>query len=256
MAEMRDQRAEAPSQAKADGRSEGAPAKRCKQGGDSAPTHEGTNQHQPSKRSRFALAALNFTFADIQTGVGPYLAIYLTHMHHWDAAAIGIATSSAGFATVVAQTPAGAIIDHVTFKRTLLLVAALVGGAGAVALIGLQPLGLVVAAQIIIGAGFAFVPPGIAAITLGMVGGAVLAAQQGRNQAWNAGGNVAFAVIAGLLGYFATLSWIFYFVGLLGILTAVFSYTIKKRDIDDKIARQAPENDETPHHVSEPLAQS
>lgn len=93
-----------------------------------------------------------------------------------------------------------------------------------------------------IGAAFAFVPPGIAAITLGMVGGAALANQQGRNQAWNAGGNVSFAVIAGLLGYFAALSWIFYFVGLLGILTAVFSYTIKKRDIDDKVARQAPED--------------
>jgi len=123
-------------------------------------------------------------------------------------------------------------------------VAALVGGAGAVALTMLGTLPLVVAAQMVLGAAFAFVPPSIAAITLGMVGGAALAGQQGRNQAWNAGGNVAFAVIAGLLGYFAALSWIFYFVGLLGILTAVFSYTIKKRDIDDKIARQAPEDDE------------
>lgn len=79
-----------------------------------------------------------------------------------------------------------------TFKRTLLLVAALIGGAGAVTLIGLHSFTLVIAAQIVIGAAFAFVPPGIAAVI-------------------------------------AALSWIFYFVGLLGVLTAVFSYTIKKR---------------------------
>lgn len=153
---------------------------------ESAASDERATERHPSKRSRFALAGLNFTFADIQTGVGPYLAIYLTHVRHWDAASIGIATSSAGFATVVAQTPAGAIIDHVNFKRTLLLVAALVGGAGAVALTLLGTLPLVVAAQTVLGAAFAFVPPGIAAITLGMGGGAALAGQQGRNQAWNA----------------------------------------------------------------------
>lgn len=75
-----------------------------------------------------------------------------------------------------------------------------------------------------------------------MVGSAALAGRQSRNQAWNAGGNVFFAACAGLIGYFAKLSWIFYFVALLALLTAFFSYTIKKGDIDDDVARQAPED--------------
>ncbi len=195
----------------------------------------------PSARSLRALDALNFTFADIQTGVGPYLAIYLVGVRHFDAASIGIATSAAGFATVLAQTPAGAIIDAATFKRTLLAIAACIGGVGAIALALIPTLWPIVTTQIIIGGAFAFVPPGIAAISLGMVGSAALAKRQGRNQAINATGNVFFAVVAGALGYFAQLSWIFYLIFALGALTAFFALSIEKSDIDDDRAREAPE---------------
>lgn len=195
----------------------------------------------PSRRSLRALDALNFTFADVQTGVGPYLAIYLVGVRHFDAASVGIATSAAGFATVIAQTPAGAVIDGATFKRTLLAIAACVGGVGAIALAFFPTLWPIVATQVVIGGAFAFVPPGIAAVTLGMVGSAALAKRQGRNQALNAAGNVFFAVVAGALGYFAQLSWIFYLILALGALTAYFALAIEKDDIDDDAAREAPE---------------
>ncbi len=207
-----------------------------------------------SKRSLGALDALNFTFADIQTGVGPYLAIYLVGVRHFDAASVGIATSAAGFATVIAQTPAGAVIDGATFKRTLLAIAACVGGIGAVTLALLPTLWPIVATQIAIGAAFAFVPPGIAAISLGMVGSAALAKRQGRNQAFNAAGNVFFAVTAGALGYFAALSWIFYLILALGALTAFFALTIQKDDIDDDAAREAPEAQYGKREAPQPFA--
>ena len=41
------------------------------------------------------LDALNFFLADVRDGLGPYLAIYLLTVQHWDEATIGIVLSVA-----------------------------------------------------------------------------------------------------------------------------------------------------------------
>ncbi|WP_236147186.1 MFS transporter [Scytonema millei] len=77
-----------------------------------------------SKKSLRSLDRLNFFLADVRDGVGPYLAIYLQASHKWNPANIGIAMSAMGIATVVAQTPAGAVVDRLRQKRLLVVVAA------------------------------------------------------------------------------------------------------------------------------------
>ena len=64
-----------------------------------------------------ALDALNFFLADVRDGLGPYLAIYLLTEQKWDEASIGIVMSVAALAGIIAQTPAGALIDRSTAKR-------------------------------------------------------------------------------------------------------------------------------------------
>ena len=57
------------------------------------------------------LDALNFFLADVRDGLGPYLAIYLLAVQH----GTGLQSarmSVAGIAGVLAQTPAGALIDR------------------------------------------------------------------------------------------------------------------------------------------------
>ncbi|WP_210234906.1 hypothetical protein [Methylocystis sp. B8] len=49
-------------------------------------------------RNRTALDWLNFLLADVQGGVGPFLAIYLWSNHGWDATYIGIVMTIAGIA--------------------------------------------------------------------------------------------------------------------------------------------------------------
>jgi sugar phosphate permease len=78
------------------------------------------------QRANRALDAANFFLADVRDGLGPYLAIYLLTEQKWDAASIGLVMSIAGFAGIVAQTPAGALIDTIRAKRLMMACAALI----------------------------------------------------------------------------------------------------------------------------------
>src|SRR4051794_41431310 len=82
----------------------------------------------PSRTTLRALDALNFFLADVRDGLGPYMAIYLISKRHWDPSRVGIAMSAMLIGTVVAQTPAGALIDRTRRKR---LAGALAAGLGA-----------------------------------------------------------------------------------------------------------------------------
>src|SRR5438270_11572267 len=83
---------------------------------------QSANQKQRANR---ALDATNFFLADVRDGLGPYLAIYLLTEQKWDEAHIGMVMSAATIAGIVAQTPAGALIDATKAKRLVMVVAAL-----------------------------------------------------------------------------------------------------------------------------------
>src|SRR3954470_4068563 len=74
---------------------------------------------------RRPLDALNFFLADVRDGLGPYLAIYLLTVQRWDEASIGVVMSIATLAGLLAQTPAGALVDATRAKRALVAGAAL-----------------------------------------------------------------------------------------------------------------------------------
>jgi len=77
-----------------------------------------------SRRSLRALEWLNAIIADVRTGVGPYLAIYLRASRHWDPAHVGLVMSVTDMASVLAQTPAGAFTDRARRKPLLIVGAA------------------------------------------------------------------------------------------------------------------------------------
>ena len=83
------------------------------------------NSGDPGMRARRPLDALNFFLADVRDGLGPYLAIYLLTEQKWDEASIGIVMSIATSAGILAQTPAGALVDVIRAKRGLMMAAAL-----------------------------------------------------------------------------------------------------------------------------------
>src|SRR3954453_15690868 len=105
---------------------------------------------QPSRQSLRALDALNVVLADVRDGLGPYLAIFLA-TKHWDPSRIGLAMSAMGVATVVAQTPAGALIDGTRRKRSWMAASAAVIALAAVAMARVPTLPVILAAQGAIG---------------------------------------------------------------------------------------------------------
>jgi MFS family permease len=66
-----------------------------------------------------ALEWLNFFLADVQTGLGPFLAAYLA-ASGWNPGRVGYVLTFGGLVTVAMQTPAGAVVDAMRRKRLLI----------------------------------------------------------------------------------------------------------------------------------------
>lgn len=121
-----------------------------------------TSRDQPARRP---LDALNFFLADVRDGLGPYLAIYLLTVQHWNEAQIGLVMSIAALAGIAAQTPAGALVDHTRAKRGLVIVAAVIVTLGSLVMPLISSFWLVAATQGLTGAAGSVFAPAIAAIT-------------------------------------------------------------------------------------------
>jgi MFS family permease len=100
----------------------------------------------------------------------------------------------------------------------------------------------VLAAQVLIGGFSSIFLPAIAAISLGVVGHRLFDRQQGRNQTFNAAGNVVAAVSMGIVGYFSNRA-IFFLVALLALPTLASLARIRPDEIDHDLARNAGEGD-------------
>ena len=195
-----------------------------------------TPRRQPSARSRRGLDGLNFFLADVQTGVGPFLAIYLAD-YHWDPGAVGTALMVGGLAGIAAQTPAGALVDRLRAKRTL-VAAGVVALAAAALLIAFVPrFWPVMAAQALIGATSSVFVPTVCAISMGLVGREAFDRRQGRNQTFNSAGNVVAAVGMGAIGYYLANRDIFFFVVAMVAPTLVCLVMVDPAEIDHEAAR-------------------
>src|ERR1017187_4821222 len=151
-------------------------------------------------RSLHSLEWLNFFLADVQTGLGPFLAAYLAS-NGWNPGRVGFALTFGGLVSVALQTPAGAVVDAAHQKRALLGANLGVLVVGAFLLMGhISPL-RVYSAQFLIGGAGAFLAPKVAAITLGIVGHQAFDKQFGRNQGFNSAGNVFTALLVAYASY-------------------------------------------------------
>ena len=186
-----------------------------------------------------ALMALNFCIADVQNGMGPYVALFLQSAVGWGPAQIGTVLAAGNLAQVVAQTPAGALIDRLRKKRALLTVGIVFIAAACLATVWFTSLPVVTAAQALIGVAGAIFPPCLAAVALGLVGRQRMDRQMGTNQAFNAGGNMFAALALGAIGYFFGMKWMFYLVGGLCVAAVACVSFIRASDIDYDLARGA-----------------
>jgi len=184
------------------------------------------------------LLSVNFFAGDVVAGIGPYLAIYLLSAYHWSPGAIGLALAVGSITTVIVQTPAGAIIDAVKWKRAILAVCAIAVGAGtALVIVTEDPTWVVYSAQILVGIASAFLGPGIAAITLGIVGPGRFTEQTSANQAWNHAGNVFGAAAGAALALWWVTEGVFWLIIGMAACMAISVFLIDGKAIDHDTAR-------------------
>ena len=151
-----------------------------------------------------ALDLVNFFVADVQTGFGPFVAVYLT-THKWTQIEIGFALTLGTMTSLICQLPAGALVDSARNKRVAAS-CALVGIMAAALLLALRPNQLpVLLAQMLHGVASCVITPSIAAISLHLVGHAGLGERLGRNARYGSIGNGLAAAVMGATGaYFST----------------------------------------------------
>ena len=183
-----------------------------------------------------ALQATNFFLADVQTGLGPFLAAYLAGSG-WQPSRVGLVLTLGGLVSVMLQTPAGALVDRAHSKRLLLVIALAVLACGAILLSLTAAPWAVYTSQFLIGGAGPFLAPTLAAITMGLVGRELFDRQFGKNQSFNSAGNVFCALlIAGVSRLFGNRA-IFITAGLLTLPTVLSISRVRGRDIDYELAR-------------------
>jgi MFS family permease len=197
----------------------------------------------PSARTLRGLDWLNFFLADVQTGIGPFLAIYLAG-YDWDEERVGIALTVGGIAGILTQTPAGGLVDRLRSKRALIAAGTVALAVGALLIALVPTFWSVMSAQVLIGGTSSIFGPAICAISLGTVGHRLFDRRQGRNQGFNSAGNVMAAVSMGLLGYYVSNRSIFFFVLASTVPTIFTLLMIRPAEIDYELARGAKEGNE------------
>ena len=188
----------------------------------------------PPTASRGSLRGLDwfiFFLADVQTGFGPFVAVYLT-TQKWTQGQIGLVLSIGGIVALIGQMPGGAIVDAARSER---LVAGL-----AVATIGVSALGyaawpifpVIVAAATLHAAASCVLGPAIAAISLGLVGPLAIGERFGRNARYASLGNGVAAAVMGTAGYLVSSRSVFLVTFALAIPTLLALGRIREREID------------------------
>lgn len=170
----------------------------------------------PAKRNLWALDLLNFFLADVQTGFGPFVAVYLT-THKWTEVDIGLALSLGTITAMVSQIPAGAVVDFMRSKRAAAAVGIIAVMAAALMMAVLPNQLPVAVAEILHGIASCIITPAVAAVSLRLVGHAALGERLGRNASFASMGNGLAAGVMGGIGTYLSSAAVFWLTALLAL---------------------------------------
>jgi MFS family permease len=189
----------------------------------------------PSRRSLRRLDWFVFLVADVQTGFGPFVAVYLTSQK-WTQIEIGLVLTVAGLVSLVGQIPGGALIDWVRSERVVAAVAVSLIATAALVYATFPVFPAVLTAATIHAAASCVLGPAIAAISLGLVGHAAISERFGRNARFaSIGAALSAGVMAGF-GYFFSPQAVFFVTAALLLPTLLVLRGIAAAEIDPERA--------------------
>jgi predicted MFS family arabinose efflux permease len=199
----------------------------------------GSEPPAPSHRSLRGLDWFVFFVADVQTGFGPFVSVYLT-AQRWTQVDIGLILSAAGFVSLIGQMPGGALVDAARSERFVAGVAVAAICVSALTYAALPIFPTVLAGSILHAAASCVLGPAIAAISLGLVGHAAIGERLGRNARFASIGNGLAAAAMGACGYFLSARAVFVVTVLLLIPALLALRRIAENEIDPERAHGAP----------------
>jgi predicted MFS family arabinose efflux permease len=185
----------------------------------------------PSRQSLRGLDWFIFFLADVQTGFGPFIAVYLT-TQKWTQAQIGLVLSIGGLVGLIGQMPGGAIIDAARSERLVAGFAIATIGCSALAYAAWPIFPVVVLAATLHAAASCVLGPAIAAISLGLVGPLAIGERFGRNARFASLGNGIAAAVMGTCGYLISSRSVFLVTFILAFPTLLALSRIRERDVD------------------------
>jgi MFS family permease len=193
----------------------------------------------PSRRSLRGLDWFVFFVADVQTGFGPFVAVYLTS-HKWTQVDIGLVLTTAGIVALLGQIPAGALLDAARSERFVAAIAVALISASALAYAGWPVFPVILAAACLHAASSCVLGPAMAAISLGLVGPSGIGERLGRNARFASIGAGLSAAIMGLVGHVLSTGSVFLVTAALLLPTWVALSMIVPIEIDAAQAHGAP----------------
>jgi MFS family permease len=174
----------------------------------------------------------------VQTGFGPFVSVFLT-TQKWTQVDIGLVLSAAGFVSLIGQMPGGALVDAARSERRVagIAVAAICFSALGYAALPIFP--MVLSAAVVHALASCVLGPAIAAISLGLVGHALIGERLGRNARFASIGNGLAAAAMGAVGYFSPRA-VFIVTVLLLVPALLMLRNISEAEIDPERAHGAP----------------
>ena len=204
---------------------------------------------KPSRESQRGLDWFIFFLADVQTGFGPFIAVYLT-TQKWTQVEIGFVLSIGGIIGLLGQMPGGAIVDAARSERLMAGLAVATIGCAALAYALWPIFPVVTAAATLHALASCVLGPAIAAISLGLVGPLAMGERLGRNARFASLGNGSAAALMGATGYLLSNQAVFFVTALLAIPTLMALARIRGQEIDvaqshGAVVREVPDKEAT-----------
>ena len=198
-----------------------------------APEHDGgePGKPEPSRQSLRGLDWFIFFLADVQTGFGPFIAVYLT-TQKWTQVEIGFVLSIGGIVGLLGQMPGGAIVDAARSTRLVAGAAVLTICFCALGYAAFPVFPIVITAATLHAMASCVLGPAIAAVSLGLVGPLRIGERLGRNARFASLGNGVAAAVMGTCGYYLSSRSVFVVTFLLALPTLYALSRIRGRDID------------------------
>ncbi|HEY2136095.1 MAG TPA: MFS transporter [Xanthobacteraceae bacterium] len=189
----------------------------------------------PSQASERGLDGFVFFVANVQTGFGPFISVYLTSMA-WTQVDIGLMLTIGSLVALAGQMPGGALVDAARSERFVAGVAVALIGASAL-IFAVWPVYLaVLCGTVLHSAASCVLGPAIAAISLGLVGHAGMSERLGRNARFASIGNGFAAAAMGACGYLISPRAVFFVTAVLLVPALITLRYIRTSEVDPERA--------------------